>query len=237
MKKIILITVISIFLISTGVKILAQDSQTSSVGLMPDSPFYFLKVVKEKIQTFFTFSAENKTKQYLHLAEVRMAEYQKMLEKGKTELARKTLEKYEKQLNKAIVKIEELKSKGKNVEDTSQKIEESVAKHINILERNLQKAPESAKKGLDNALESARKLIQKKTEKNQELECIKSGGEIKTSFCCLSTGDFPNLCLIGACGCASENSKEVKICDCGENNCFNGIECVPLGPKEQIMEE
>jgi len=60
----------------------------------------------------------------------------------------------------------------------------------------------------------------------KEQTCVISGGTIKTSLCCQSSGDFPNSCLIGACGCAPSTSHEVKICDCGEDKCFDGIECV-----------
>ena len=57
--------------------------------------------------------------------------------------------------------------------------------------------------------------------------CVNSGGEITTSLCCKSTGDYPNLCLIGPCGCSPDNSYEAKICDCGEGKCFDGNTCVP----------
>ena len=56
--------------------------------------------------------------------------------------------------------------------------------------------------------------------------CIDSGGTVKTGMCCLAVSDFPNLCLIGACGCSPENSHEVKTCDCGDGKCFNGETCV-----------
>ncbi len=56
--------------------------------------------------------------------------------------------------------------------------------------------------------------------------CISSGGTVATAMCCKSTGDFPNTCLIGACGCSLENSHEVKVCDCGEGKCFNEEECI-----------
>ena len=62
------------------------------------------------------------------------------------------------------------------------------------------------------------------TEKEQA--CIDSEGEISTTLCCESTGDFPDLCAVGPCGCAPENSHEVKTCDCGTNKCFDGDECV-----------
>jgi len=62
--------------------------------------------------------------------------------------------------------------------------------------------------------------------RQKELACMNSGGTIKTSLCCKSASDFPNSCLIGACGCAPGSSHEVKICDCPEGKCFDGSKCV-----------
>ena len=59
-----------------------------------------------------------------------------------------------------------------------------------------------------------------------EKACVDSGGNVTTSMCCGSVGDFPNTCLIGACGCSPENSHEVKTCDCGPDKCFDGTACV-----------
>jgi len=67
-----------------------------------------------------------------------------------------------------------------------------------------------------------------------ERGCIESGGVVETSMCCLSTGDFPNMCLPGPCGCAPDQSHQVKVCDCGAGMCFDGEQCVavptPPGP-------
>jgi len=226
MKKILFSLIVLSFLIG-GLSVLAQENNLPSSGMTPDNPLYFLKAWKETIQTFFTFGAENKAKQYLHLSDVRLAEYQKMIEKGKTEIAQKTLEKYEKQLNHAIAKIEELKQKGEDVKDVSQKLEETISKHIAVLEENLQKVPEAAKNGIETALESSNKVFEKFTGRTkEEQKCLNSGGEVSTSLCCESVSDFPNLCLIGACGCSPTDSHEVKICDCGADKCFNGTKCV-----------
>jgi len=62
----------------------------------------------------------------------------------------------------------------------------------------------------------------------KEQACVNSGGEVSTSLCCETTGDFPNLCSIGPCTCALGYSHKVKICDCGSDKCFNGSECVSL---------
>jgi len=56
--------------------------------------------------------------------------------------------------------------------------------------------------------------------------CTNSGGTVTTALCCKSSNDFPNTCLIGACGCSPENSRTVKMCDCGEGKCFNGNTCI-----------
>jgi len=63
-------------------------------------------------------------------------------------------------------------------------------------------------------------------EAKKEQACVISGGTIKTSLCCKSAGDFPNLCLIGACGCSPTDSHQVKVCDCGKGKSFNGNGCV-----------
>jgi hypothetical protein len=61
-----------------------------------------------------------------------------------------------------------------------------------------------------------------------EQACTSSGGTVTTAACCLSAADFPNTCLIGACGCSPDNSHAVKTCDCGEGKCFDGTACVPV---------
>ncbi len=63
-----------------------------------------------------------------------------------------------------------------------------------------------------------------------EQACLHSGGNISTALCCGTSGDFPNTCLIGACGCAPTASHSVRSCDCGEGKCFDGVRCVPAVP-------
>ncbi|OPY53644.1 MAG: hypothetical protein A4E49_01341 [Methanosaeta sp. PtaU1.Bin112] len=64
---------------------------------------------------------------------------------------------------------------------------------------------------------------------NPKMEnCIRSGGRVTVDMCCKSTPDFPNTCVIGPCGCSPDNSKETKVCDCGEGRCFDGTSCVGL---------
>jgi len=60
----------------------------------------------------------------------------------------------------------------------------------------------------------------------REQNCMISGGTIKESLCCSTAADFPDSCLIGACGCSQKNSHQVKVCDCGIDKCFDGKDCV-----------
>ncbi|NYZ77474.1 DUF4382 domain-containing protein [Candidatus Micrarchaeota archaeon] len=61
--------------------------------------------------------------------------------------------------------------------------------------------------------------------KTEENGCVKSGGSVKTALCCKSAGDFPDLCRIGGCGCAPDDSHEIRFCDCGKDGCFDGEKC------------
>ena len=159
MRKIVLSLIIFSFLFAAAA--FAQEIDLPSPVLTPDSNFYFLKSWKESIQTFFTFGAENKAKQFLHLAEARLAEYRKMVEKGKMEIAEKTLEKYEKQLSRALEKAEKVKEGGKDAEKLKEEISEKILKHQEVLEGVLEKVSEEARKRIENAIESSRKGLEK----------------------------------------------------------------------------
>ena len=61
-----------------------------------------------------------------------------------------------------------------------------------------------------------------------ESRCVAAGGQVAIQLCCLATNDFPNLCLIGPCGCAPMNSHMIKVCRCGANKGWNGTTCRPM---------
>ena len=176
-KKTIFLLVIFSFLLAGAGVFSAKAGELPDPGTTPDSPFYFLKQWKEQIQLFFTFNAAKKAEQYLRLAEVRLAEYEKMLEKGKTEIAEKTLKKYEEQLSRATKKAEELKEKGIDVDEISKNIKDNVAKHLDVLKENLEKVPEAAKKGIENAIEASSKVIEKFKGDNDDEEDGDNGDE------------------------------------------------------------
>jgi len=148
MRKILTVfLVVSLFVMIFAPAAMAQDESVEA-GLTPDSPFYFLKQWVEEIQLMFTFKAENKIELLNRFAEKRIAEAQKMIEKGKTDLAEKCLNRYEKHLNKTQGIIEKLGN-----EEVYMKVAEATSKHGRILNELLEKVPETAKESIGRAVE------------------------------------------------------------------------------------
>lgn len=65
---------------------------------------------------------------------------------------------------------------------------------------------------------------------DDEARCLELNGTVQTALCCEGTGDFPNQCLTGPCGCAPDNSHEIKVCQCPDNRCFDGQYCLRQDP-------
>jgi hypothetical protein len=65
-------------------------------------------------------------------------------------------------------------------------------------------------------------------------ECERVGGTVETVLCCADTaerGNFPDMCLVGACGCSPDNSIDVEVCACPEGQCWDGSQATCIdGP-------
>ena len=60
--------------------------------------------------------------------------------------------------------------------------------------------------------------------------CTATGGQVSSALCCNSVTDFPNSCLIGACGCAPSSSHTVSTCTCAAGCFMPAYGCVgPAG--------
>lgn len=128
MKKILIFAIIFSFLLSINNVQAKFPDDLPGPELMPDSPFYFLKIWWEKIVIFFTFDAVKKADKYVTFAEKRIYEAKEMLEKGKDELAEKAKEKYRIYLNKALDKLESETKKAieYRAEEMKRKIEQKI---------------------------------------------------------------------------------------------------------------
>jgi len=162
--KTIYLSITLIFLFSLGTGVLAQEIELPNPGLTPDSPFYFLEIIAEEIGTFFTFGDLKKAERYASLAEERLAEVKAVVEKGKPELAEKTLKRYEDQLEKSIARAEKAMLEGKDFD----KVMEAMAKagkttslHLEVLTEIYEKVSEEAKTAVENAMKSSVKRHEK----------------------------------------------------------------------------
>ncbi len=157
MTKKIYIPIFSLLLMGLVFGIVPVQAQTEaelpSAGLTPDSPFYFMERFFEGVGTFFTFGNLAKAERYANLAAERVAEVQSLADKGKPELAEKTLTKYQDQLGKSLARTEEAREKGKSVAGVAEIVSQATAKHLTVLEEVLEKVPEQAKPAILRARE------------------------------------------------------------------------------------
>ncbi|MFH1582433.1 MAG: DUF5667 domain-containing protein, partial [bacterium] len=166
MKAISLLITLA-FLFSLGTGVLAQETELPDPGMTPDSPFYFLEIIAEEIGTFFTFGDLKKAERHAALAVERLAEAQAVIEKGKSELAEKTLERYENQLEKSIARAEKAMAKGESTEKVIEvvaRVGMATSKHLEVLVEVYERVPEDARPAIENAMKASIKGHEKAVE-------------------------------------------------------------------------
>ncbi len=148
MRKILVVFLVASLVVMIFAPTAMAQDELVEPGITPDSPFYFLKQWVEEIQLMCTFRAENKIEFLNRFAEKRLAEAQKMIEKGKMDLAEKCLNRYEKHLNKTQGISEKLGD-----EEVYMKVVEATSKHMRILNGLLKKVPARAEDSIKQAVE------------------------------------------------------------------------------------
>jgi len=120
------------------VKVAADSLEVKSVGLLPTSPFYFLKEASRGIQSFFTFDQVKKAELKLRFADEKLVEAKTVSEQEpQNETAiKKAFDNYESNAAELKARLEGLSSKSEN--PNVQKLLEKVAvreiKHKELFE-------------------------------------------------------------------------------------------------------
>lgn len=147
-----------------GVKAFAQEATSGAepalaepTGLLPDSPFYFFKTLRERLQLLLTFDPLMKEELKLRLAEERAAEYSSLLEKGKIKPALAALNRQQIILDEVEEGVKELKARGQDPTMILAKLEEQVARHEMIMQRVLTQVPDEAKEAIERAIKNYEK--------------------------------------------------------------------------------
>lgn len=97
-------------------EITTADLEVENPGILPSSPFYFLKEWRRQIQNFFTFDPVKKAQQQLEQANERAAEIKKLEEVAPSniEAISKAIENYRQNMERLETRLEELKETSQN---------------------------------------------------------------------------------------------------------------------------
>lgn len=163
---------------------LAQEQATKSVdyllpypGILPDNPLYNLKMIRDRVLSWFIFDPVKRAEYFLLMADKRINAGKMLIDYGKTSLGESTINKGQAYLVKATEEVKKAKAAGRDITSLIDKLDKATSKHLEVLQGVLEKAPESAKKGLQNAIlnsqkghDNVLKVMEKKKEKIEEKE-------------------------------------------------------------------
>lgn len=115
-------------------------------GILPDSPFWFFKALRDKVWLGFTTNPLKKAELALLFSDKRLEASKLLFEKGKPDIALSTLSKGEKYLEVALVNEGIAKSRGMDTGSFLVKLATSSLKHRQVIEENvLPLSPEDAR--------------------------------------------------------------------------------------------
>lgn len=128
-------------------------------GLLPDSPLYVLKQVRDWVLEKLITDPLKKTEFYILQADKRLVMGQMLDGAGNKILGEQTISKGEKYMYKAVQLALSLKTNGKEIPPSIvAHLENAIAKHIEVLEAEIAKAAEAQKEGLTGSLKLVQEL-------------------------------------------------------------------------------
>jgi len=130
-----------------------EEIQLPEPGILPDSPFYGLKIALENLRLALTFDEEYKVKLHLHYAERRLAEAQAMEQRGKPEFVESVMVRYQYHISETEKGVEKLMEK--NNTEIIELVSNRTQHHTQVLITLREKLPEEAQHGIDIALNAS----------------------------------------------------------------------------------
>lgn len=149
MKK-LLFLIISFLVLSLPQVTLSQNATSSSLikhveyelpypGILPDSPLYFLKAIRDNVLVVFVSDPLKKAEYNLLMADKRLASSNLLVDYKKYDLAITTLSKSGNYFDKAVQLAAELKRQGKNADTLLDKLLIASQKHQEVIFQMSQK--------------------------------------------------------------------------------------------------
>lgn len=153
MKKICVLTLsLLVFLLSFNISFAQEISPTPKVdyelpypGLLPDSPIYFLRIIRDKTVSFLISDPLKKAEFNLLQADKRLNAGIYLFKKGKFSLALSTISKAENYFEESLEKARKARGEGMDISDIVRKLTNSARKHQEELSSLEEKSPQSFK--------------------------------------------------------------------------------------------
>ena len=161
MSKKILAIIASLLLVGvvfTATPVCAQEEEGVSIGevtdpgILPDSPFYFMKTWGRAVRSFFAFNNQERAELALRFANEDALAIKALCDKGECQLAERHCERFQERFQEAIRWTERAREEGKDVEGLVEKLKENQLRQQQVLASLLEKAPEQAQEGILNAM-------------------------------------------------------------------------------------
>lgn len=137
--------------------------------VLPDSPLWNLKVIRDKIWLFATTDWGRKGDLYLLFADKRIASSKALFEKSEPEQGYETLLKAEQYLERAQSLEADERSKGADTNEFLSRIARSSLRHLYVMEEIKKIAPEDAIPNIVEVSENTKRIYMESSEKLKEV--------------------------------------------------------------------
>jgi len=131
------------------------EEEIKEAGYTPDSIMYGLERAMEKLRLIFAGSDEARARLHVQNAYERLLEARVMIQREKPEYVGKLLKDYTNAVVESEATIARMEAKGQNTSQIRAHVQEMTQKHIDVLQKVMAEAPESAQWGLQTAINNA----------------------------------------------------------------------------------
>ena len=231
MKAAKVIAIALVLALFASVAVAQPNTSSVDPGITPDSPFYFFKVIVEKVKLFVIVDPAKKADLLAELINTKLAEAQAMFEEGKVEDAQEALELYQEYVDEMTEVVGETTKNGKDLSKVIERVKEAHENHVEVLTELLEKVPDQAKDAIEHALEVSQRGQEVCIERLEKIEAGEiPGKEVKERVRERYGEEKSEECQEDKeCECEQQNT-------CQENNC-EYEKCEQCEEQKQVKEQ
>lgn len=160
MKKAVFSLLLTTLLLGSVGGVRAQGQWLgAAVGLRPDSPFYILERIKEKIDLFFTLDNGVKAQKAFGFAAERLAEAEAMLTYKNAPVALDTIKRYESFLLRGRDYLQKAEAQGRDMRTLKAQETEEIIREQAVLQNISERVPEGDTNTVLKAITTAQQIF------------------------------------------------------------------------------